>query len=71
MEAERPKQRKWNEADDPVNHCLAGNSLLLTGLRLHASQESAKNASKAACAPASTQTASSISMTMQPSIGCG
>ena len=32
MEAERPKQRKWNEADDPVNHCLAGNSLLLTGL---------------------------------------
>ena len=32
MEAERPKQRKWNETDDPVNHCLAGNSLLLTGL---------------------------------------
>ena len=32
MEAERPKQRKWNGVDDPVNHCLAGNSLLLTGL---------------------------------------
>ena len=29
MEAERPKQRKWN---GPVNHCLAGNSLLLTNL---------------------------------------
>ena len=32
MEAERPKQRRWNGVDDPVNHCLAGNSLLLTGL---------------------------------------
>ena len=28
MEAERPKQRRWNGVDD----CLAGNSLLLTGL---------------------------------------
>ena len=27
-----PKPRKWNETDDPVNHCLAGNSLLLMGL---------------------------------------
>ena len=27
MEAERPKQWKWNGVDDPVNHCLAGNSL--------------------------------------------
>ena len=26
MEAERPKQRRWNGVDDPVNHCLAGNS---------------------------------------------
>ena len=32
MEAERPKQRRWNGVDDPVGHCLAGNSLLLTGL---------------------------------------
>ena len=31
MEAERPKQRRWNGVD-PVGHCLAGNSLLLTGL---------------------------------------
>ena len=31
MEAERPKQR-WNGVDDPISHCLAGNSLLLTGL---------------------------------------
>ena len=30
--AERP-ERRWNETDDPVAHCLAGNSLLLTGLR--------------------------------------
>ena len=29
---ESPKQRRWNGVDDPVNHCLAGNSLLLTGL---------------------------------------
>ena len=26
MEAERPKQRRWNGADDPISHCLAGNS---------------------------------------------
>ena len=26
MEAERPKQRRWNGVDDPVGHCLAGNS---------------------------------------------
>ena len=32
MEAERPKQRRWNGVDDPISHCLAGNSLLLTGL---------------------------------------
>ena len=32
MEAERPKQRRWNGVDDAVGHCLAGNSLLLTGL---------------------------------------
>ena len=32
MEAERPKQRRWNGVDDSVGHCLAGNSLLLTGL---------------------------------------
>ena len=32
MEAERPKQRRWNGVDDPIGHCLAGNSLLLTGL---------------------------------------
>ena len=32
MQPERPKQRRWNGVDDPVNHCLAGNSLLLTGL---------------------------------------
>ena len=31
MEAERPKQRRWNGVDDPISHCLAGNSLLLTG----------------------------------------
>ena len=29
---ERPKQRRWNGVDDPISHCLAGNSLLLTGL---------------------------------------
>ena len=28
----RPKQRRWNGVDDPISHCLAGNSLLLTGL---------------------------------------
>ena len=28
MEAERPKQRRWNGVDDPISHCLAGNSLL-------------------------------------------
>ena len=32
MEAECPKQRRWNGVDDPISHCLAGNSLLLTGL---------------------------------------
>ena len=32
MEAERPKQRRWNGVDDLISHCLAGNSLLLTGL---------------------------------------
>ena len=32
MEAESPKQRRWNGVDDPKSHCLAGNSLLLTGL---------------------------------------
>ena len=32
MEAKRPKQRRWNGVDDPISHCLAGNSLLLTGL---------------------------------------
>ena len=32
MEAECPKQRRWNETDNPAQHCLAGNSLLLTGL---------------------------------------
>ena len=32
MEAERPNQRRWNGVDDPISHCLAGNSLLLTGL---------------------------------------
>ena len=32
MEAERPKQRRWNGVGDPISHCLAGNSLLLTGL---------------------------------------
>ena len=32
MEAERPKQWRWNGVDDPISHCLAGNSLLLTGL---------------------------------------
>ena len=32
MKAERPKQRRWNGLDDPISHCLAGNSLLLTGL---------------------------------------
>ena len=32
MEAERPKQRRWNGVDDPISHCLAGNSLLLTAL---------------------------------------
>ena len=31
MEAERPKERRWNGVDDPKSHCLAGNSLLLTG----------------------------------------
>ena len=35
MEAERPKQRRWNGVDDPISHCLAGNSLLLTGLSGH------------------------------------
>ena len=25
MEAERPKQRRWNGVDDPISHCLAGN----------------------------------------------
>ena len=24
MEAERPKQRRWNGVDDPISHCLAG-----------------------------------------------
>ena len=32
MEAERPKQRRWNGVDDPISHCLAGNFLLVTGL---------------------------------------
>ena len=32
LEAQRPKQRRWNGVDDPLSHCLAGNSLLLTGL---------------------------------------
>ena len=32
MEAERPKQRRWNGVDDPISHCLAGNCLLLMGL---------------------------------------
>ena len=32
MEPERFKQRRWNGVDDPISHCLAGNSLLLTGL---------------------------------------
>ena len=31
MEAERPKQRRWNGVDDPISHCLAGNSLPGTG----------------------------------------
>ena len=26
------RQRRWNGVDDPISHCLAGNSLLLTGL---------------------------------------
>ena len=26
MEAERPKQPRWNGVDDPISHCLAGNS---------------------------------------------
>ena len=26
------KQWRWNGVDDPISHCLAGNSLLLTGL---------------------------------------
>ena len=25
-------QRRWNRVDEPISHCLAGNSLLLTGL---------------------------------------
>ena len=25
MEAERPKQRRWNGVDDPISHCLTGN----------------------------------------------
>ena len=29
MEAERPKQRRWNGVDDPISHCLAGNSVHL------------------------------------------
>ena len=28
---ERPKQRRWNGVDDPISHCLAGNSLPGTG----------------------------------------
>ena len=32
MEAERPALRRWREVEDPLEHCAAGNSLLLTGL---------------------------------------
>ena len=32
MEAERPALRRWCEVEDPLEHCAAGNSLLLTGL---------------------------------------
>ena len=32
MEAERPKQRRWNGVDDPISHCLA-TCLLGTGKR--------------------------------------
>ena len=31
MEAECRKRRRWNGVDDPISHCLAGNSLLLPG----------------------------------------
>ena len=32
MEAERPALRRWRKVEDPLEHCAAGNSLLLTGL---------------------------------------
>ena len=51
MEAERPKQRRWNGVDDPISHCLAGNSLLLTGLvaRLREQGEAVHLVSKTHC----------------------